>query len=71
MAYTDECYGCQRRFLGCHGKNKDGSWRCETWGRSQEGVEDTAKKKLLKIDFNNYKCDALSAATRRRKAHHK
>ena len=22
------CYGCEKRFDRCHGRNADGSWRC-------------------------------------------
>ena len=33
------CLGCTKRFVGCHGKNEDGSWRCEDWRKEQEAKE--------------------------------
>lgn len=30
------CKGCGERFVGCHGKREDGSWRCPRWGEAQE-----------------------------------
>lgn len=30
------CKDCRERYVGCHGKMKDGTWRCEAWGRWQE-----------------------------------
>lgn len=30
------CKGCEVRFIGCHGKDRDGAWRCEQWGALQD-----------------------------------
>lgn len=30
------CYGCERRFDRCHGKNEDGSWRCAAYRKFAE-----------------------------------
>lgn len=29
------CRDCRERFMGCHGRTADGTWRCEAWGRWQ------------------------------------
>lgn len=29
------CADCAARFVGCHGKNPDGTWRCAAWGEEQ------------------------------------
>lgn len=30
------CKECNERYVGCHGKREDGSWRCQRWGEAQE-----------------------------------
>ena len=30
------CKDCRERYIGCHGRKPDGTWRCEAWGRWQE-----------------------------------
>lgn len=30
------CFKCEERYIGCHGKNEDGTWKCERYGRSVE-----------------------------------
>ena len=30
------CKDCRARYVGCHGRKPDGTWRCEAWGRWQE-----------------------------------
>lgn len=30
------CKDCGSRYIGCHGKNPDGTWRCPAWGEEQE-----------------------------------
>lgn len=38
-ALRGPCLNCEERRVGCHGKNEDGQWRCEAWGRHQEEAD--------------------------------
>lgn len=34
------CNGCERRCVGCHGRNPDGTWKCTGWGNVQDALEE-------------------------------
>lgn len=43
------CKGCKERFVGCHGKREDGSWRCPRWrcprwGEAQEKKDEELRR---------------------------
>lgn len=71
MNHCKECLGCRRRFIGCHGRNKDGSWRCGDWGKAQETAEQLELEKKAGVDISGYKYDVVGGIYRRHKAHHK
>ena len=34
------CHKCtDKRFIGCHGKNEDGTWRCKEYGEAYEKAD--------------------------------
>lgn len=34
------CHKCtDKRFVGCHGKNEDGTWRCKEYGEAYEKAD--------------------------------
>lgn len=34
------CHKCtDKRFIGCHGKHSDGTWRCKEYGEAYEKAE--------------------------------
>ena len=34
------CLNCtDKRFIGCHGKNEDGTWRCKDYGEAYEKAD--------------------------------
>ena len=47
------CKDCGKRFLGCHGKYPDGTWRCPDWGEAQERRE-AAWQQSRQKRFKNY-----------------
>lgn len=38
------CRGCGKRFVGCHGKKDDGTYRCAEYGAFREKVEESRKR---------------------------
>ena len=66
----DTCKGCERRQIGCHGKQEDGTWRCEAWGREQDAKAAGHASARFERDAENYVADQRVARERRRKSHH-
>lgn len=33
------CLNCEERYIGCHGKNEDGTWRCKEYGKAYEKAD--------------------------------
>ena len=48
------CRDCSRRAIGCHGKNEDGTWRCEDHRKWQAAQ---AEKRAARIARNNAERD--------------
>ena len=64
------CYRCTDRTLYCHGKNKDGTYRCKRW-EIQESLRDEEyrKKAVGVIDYNEYRYDFLKSCERKKRNH--
>ena len=64
------CKGCKTRYLGCHGKDEEGNWRCKEWAKQQE-KQDAGKQNKEKANiFYGYARDVGYAKERRKKSHH-
>lgn len=33
------CLKCEERYIGCHGKHPDGTWRCKKYGEAYEKAD--------------------------------
>lgn len=71
MAWCKECRGCESRFIGCHGRNADGSWRCEAWGKAQEKELARMADTQAALDIGEYKFDVAKDICKRKRSHHR
>lgn len=51
------CNGCTVRNAVCHGKNRDGTWRCRDWGIEQEAGEAERQKTLAQREAERIQSD--------------
>ena len=63
------CHGCRTRVLGCHGKNEDGSWKCEDWGKEQEAKEADYQRRREQYITDCYFADFRKEKMKQEKAH--
>lgn len=64
------CKGCQERYIGCHGKNEDGGWKCKRWGEEQERKASQQRDLQIRREMELYKEGSIRARERKVKAHH-
>lgn len=63
------CWGCKKRTIWCHGKNKDGTWRCRDWGLEQETREEDYQRRREKHIMDSYFADLRTEKMQQEKAH--
>ena len=71
---TDPCVGCEVRVVGCHGKDKDGNWRCLRWKEVQEKKQAEMEKTLPLIQAakigKDYKSESRTRMLRKKQRGH-
>ena len=67
----DSCYGCPDRTPICHGKDEQGNWNCEDWGRRQAEKEALQKAQSTEKAMKSYYGALHVRIEKRRKSHHK
>lgn len=63
------CEGCQERTPWCHGRNEDGTYRCEHWKKQEEETLERRKKQRGDSDYSSYRHDVRKAKERRVRNH--
>lgn len=63
------CKDCPDRAVGCHGKNEDGTWKCDVWARTQESRAGEPEEKKIAREINQYKGVSIRKMERRRRWH--
>lgn len=70
----DPCFGCEERFVGCHGKNEEGNWHCLRWAKVQEkkqaSLEETAARREAAKVNRDYKSESRTRMLRRKQRGH-
>lgn len=68
------CKDCGKRFLGCHGKHPDGTWRCPDWGETQERREaawqQSRQERAKAYEGKNYTGESIRRYEARRRRGH-
>lgn len=58
MTEDGTCKDCEFRCVGCHGKDRDGAWRCRKWGEYQDKLAEeqqrTSRERLAAIVGRDY-----------------
>ena len=74
MTAERPCRDCGMRCVGCHGKDRDGAWRCRKWGEYQDELEEeqrrTSRERLESMVSNNYIRESILRFTKRKKRKH-
>lgn len=64
------CKDCEFRCVGCHGKDRDGTWRCRKWGRYQEKLAEeqqrTSRERLAAIVGRDYTRESRTRFSRKK-----
>lgn len=64
------CYRCTERTPHCHGRNEDGTYRCEKWEKQVAADEARRKKDAEAVDYKSYRFD-LKVRTEKEQKRHK
>ena len=64
------CFMCRKRTLGCHGKDEDGNWLCEEWGKEKDRKEAERQYRREQYITNSYFADFRKEKLKKEQAHH-
>ena len=68
------CLGCEKRHVGCHGKDEQGRWRCPDWAREQAANEARRdawrEERRQTLERAGYKAQKTTQRIRRARSHH-
>lgn len=73
MRGDSRCADCEKRYIGCHGKDEDGNWRCPHWAQEQaeklERREKTRQDRLTHAVCASYAAESRARYERKKAVH--